>query len=43
MHVCRFIRYAEYGGLEFMLAPNGRDLANNYLVQILERVHLGTL
>ena len=26
-----------------MLAPNGRDLANDYLVQILERVYLGTL
>ena len=26
-----------------MLTPNGRDLANDYLVQILERVYLGTL
>ena len=28
-----------YGGLNFMLAPNGWDLANNCLVQILERVY----
>ena len=29
-----------YGGLNFILIPNGRDLANNYLVQILERVYV---
>ena len=32
-----------YGGLNFMLALNGWDLANNCLVQILERVFLGAL
>ena len=31
--------YAEYGGLQFTLTLNNRDLANNYLVQILERVY----
>ena len=35
--------FIEYGELKFMLTPNGRDLANGYLVQILERVYLGTL
>ena len=30
--ICRHTRfYAEYGGLKFMLALNGKDLANNYL------------
>ena len=44
VRVCRFSRfYAEYGGLNFMLAPNGRDSDNNYLVQILEKVYLGAL
>ena len=41
VRVCRFSHfYAEYGGLKFMLALNGSDLAN---IQILERVYLGTL
>ena len=44
MRVCQFSPFsAEYGGLKFMLAPTGRGLANNYLVQILGRVYLGTL
>ena len=29
--ICRFSFYTEYGGLKFMFAPNGKDLANNYL------------
>ena len=42
--VCRFSHfYAEYGGLNFMLTPNSRELANDCLVQILEGVYLGTL
>ena len=43
-HVCQFRHfYAEYGGLNFMLAPNGRDSANIYLARMLERVYLGAL
>ena len=32
--ICRRTRfYAEYGGLKFMLALNGKDLANNYYLE----------